>query len=336
MTANVAVVNRATNMACRIRSLTVAYRVEGRELPAVKDIDLDLPAGEITAVIGESGSGKTTLAMAMLNAVQPPGRIVDGAIDFEGIGDILSIKGRRLRHVRGQAVSMVFQTSQNSLNPLKRVGSQILDLARSHGIKDPRHVLREAKVLAERMSLDPERVLSSYQHELSGGMRQRIGIIIALALEPRVVLLDEPTTALDVLSQSEVLQILRDVQQERHFSALLITHDMGVVAELADRVAVMYAGRVVERGRTPDVLTHPQHPYTRALIRAIPRLTGDLSRAQPLPGLPPSLPTIPLEGCVFRHRCAYRMDVCSTAMPAPQSTEPDHSFACYLGGEFGD
>lgn len=336
MTLNLAVAAPSAEIACRIQRLTVAYRVEGRELPAVKNVDLDLPAGEITAVIGESGSGKTTLAMAMLNSVQPPGRIVSGTIDFEGIGDILATRGRRLRHIRGQAVSMVFQTSQNSLNPLKRVGSQILDLARSHGSKEPRRVLREAKALAERMSLDSERVLTSYQHELSGGMRQRIGIIIALALEPRVVLLDEPTTALDVLSQSEVLQILRDLQQERRFSALLITHDMGVVAELADRVAVMYAGRVVEQGRTSDVLTHPQHPYSRALIRSIPRLTGDLSRAQPLPGLPPSLPTIPQEGCVFRHRCAYRMDVCSEEMPQPRSTETDHYFSCHLGGEFDD
>lgn len=336
MTTNLAVVTPATELACRIRHLTVAYRVERRELPAITDVDLDVPSGEITAVIGESGSGKTTLAMAMLNAVQPPGRIVNGSIDFDGIGDILAMHGRRLRHVRGQAVSMVFQTSQNSLNPLKRVGSQILDLARSHGSKDPRRVLREAKAVAERMSLDPERVLTAYQHELSGGMRQRVGIIIALALQPRVVLLDEPTTALDVLSQSEVLQILRDLQQERRFSALLITHDMGVVAELADRVAVMYAGRIVEQGRTPDVLTHPQHPYTRALIRAIPRLTGDLSGAQPLPGLPPSLPTIPRVGCVFRHRCAYRMDICSDAMPQPQSIEADHTFSCYLGGKFSD
>lgn len=328
--------SRSTDLACQLRGLTVAYRVERRELTAVRDVDLDLPAGEVTAVIGESGSGKTTLAMAMLNAVQPPGRIVGGTIDFEGLGNILATKGRRLRHIRGQAVSMVFQTSQNSLNPLKRVGSQILDLARSHGSKDARGVLREAKALAERMSLDPERVLTSYEHELSGGMRQRVGIIMALALQPRVVLLDEPTTALDVLSQSEVLQILRDLQRERRFSALLITHDMGVVAELADRVAVMYAGRIVERGPTARVLTHPQHPYTRALIRSIPRLTGDPADARPLPGLPPSLRTIPAIGCVFRHRCPYRMEICDEEMPTPMSTESDHYFACHLGGQFGD
>jgi ABC-type glutathione transport system ATPase component len=203
------------------------------------------------------------------------------------------MNARRLRQVRGDQVSMVFQTAQNSLNPLKRVGSQVLDLARSHGHKDSKAVLREAAGLCARMSLNADRVLTSYQHELSGGMRQRVGIMLALVLKPAVVLLDEPTTALDVLSQSEVLQILRDLQRERRFSAVLITHDMGVVAELADRVAVMYAGRVVERGRTQQVLINPMHPYTRALIASIPRLTGDPSHARALPGLPPALTTIP-------------------------------------------
>lgn len=325
----------ATDIACSIRNLTVAYRVERRDYPAVKDVDLDIPSGEVTAVIGESGSGKTTLAMAMLNAVQPPGRIVAGSVVYATTGDVLQMSGKRLRRLRGNAVSMVFQTSQNSLNPLKRIGSQVMDLARSHG-HNPRATLCEAKDLCGRMSLDADRVLTSYQHELSGGMRQRVGIMLALVLQPDVVLLDEPTTALDVLSQSEVLQILRDLQRERRFTALLITHDMGVVAELADRVAVMYAGRIVERGRTPDVLTHPQHPYTRALIQSIPRLTGDLSQAVPLPGLPPSLTTIPVKGCVFRERCAFRMPVCDTEQPPLESVGPDHDAACYLHGLLDD
>lgn len=321
--------------ACSIRDLTVVYRVERRDFPAVKDVDLDIPSGEITAVIGESGSGKTTLAMAMLNAVQPPGHIAAGTITYPGLGNVLAMGGKRLRRIRGDAVSMVFQTSQNSLNPLKRIGSQVMDIARSHD-HDPRAALREARELCTRMSLDADRVLTAYQHELSGGMRQRVGIMLALVLHPEVVLLDEPTTALDVLSQSEVLEILRDLQRERRFSAVLITHDMGVVAELADRVAVMYAGRVVERGRTPDVLTHPQHPYTSALIHSIPRLTGDLTQAVPLPGLPPSLTTIPEHGCVFRDRCRYRMPVCDTVQPPMESAGDDHDFACYLGGLDGD
>jgi len=322
---------RVEQNACSIRGLTVVYRVERHEYAAVQDVDLDIPSGEITAVIGESGSGKTTLAMAMLNAVQPPGRIAAGSVVYPTAGDILRLSGKRLRRLRGDSISMVFQTSQNSLNPLKRIGGQAMDLARSHG-RDPRGTLREARDLCAKMSLDADRVLTSYQHELSGGMRQRVGIMLALVLQPEVVLLDEPTTALDVLSQSEVLQILRDLQRERRFSAVLITHDMGVVAELADRVAVMYAGRIVERGRTRDVLIRPDHPYTRALIRSIPRLSGDLSEAVPLPGLPPSLTTIPDHGCVFRARCAYRMPICDTVQPPLESVGPDHDSACYLEG----
>jgi peptide/nickel transport system ATP-binding protein len=183
------------------------------------------------------------------------------------------------------------------------------------------------------MSLEPDRVLTAYQHELSGGMRQRVGIMLALVLHPRVVLLDEPTTALDVLSQSEVLDILRALQREQGFSAVLITHDMGVVAELADRVAVMYAGEVVERGRTAQVLTNPLHPYTQALIQSIPRLTGDPREARPLSGLPPSLTTIPAEGCVFRHRCPYHPRIADHERPAMRRLEEDHWVACFLAGD---
>ncbi len=336
MTSRVANAGSITGASCAIRDLTVSYRVGGQEYPAVRDVQLDVPAGEVTAVIGESGSGKTTLAMAMLNAVQPPGRIVSGTVTYENVGDILALRTRRLRQVRGDHVSMVFQTAQNSLNPLKRVGSQVLDLARSHGHKDTRGVLREAAELCAKMSLNADRVLTSYEHELSGGMRQRVGIMLALVLHPTVVLLDEPTTALDVLSQSEVLQILRDLQRERRFSAVLITHDMGVVAELADRVAVMYAGRVVERGRTQQVLMDPMHPYTRALIASIPRLTGDPSDAHALPGLPPALTTIPLQGCVFRARCAYHPPIADTEVPVLQNMGGDHWVACHLAGHLDD
>ena len=336
MASNVAAAAPPTGASCTIRNLTVSYRIGGQEYPAVRDVDLDIPAGEVTAVIGESGSGKTTLAMAMLNAVQPPGRIVSGSVTYGNLGNVLSMDSRRLRHLRGDHVSMVFQTAQNSLNPLKRVGSQVLDLARSHGHKDAKAVLREAGELCTKMSLNADRVLTSYQHELSGGMRQRVGIMLALVLKPAVVLLDEPTTALDVLSQSEVLQILRDLQRERRFSAVLITHDMGVVAELADRVAVMYAGRVVERGRTQSVLIAPMHPYTRALIASIPRLTGDPSEARALPGLPPALTTIPAQGCVFRARCSYHPAIADTEVPALRNMGDDHWVACHLAGQLDD
>ncbi len=325
-------------VACRIRDLTVAYRLDQGEFAAIRDFNLDIHAGNITAVIGESGSGKSTLALAMMNAVSQPGRIVRGSVRYDGIGDVVQVQGDQLRRLRGPHVGMVFQASQSSLNPLKRIGAQILDLGRSHGYKDPRILLREAKTLALRMSLNPERVLSAYQHQLSGGMRQRVGIIFALVLHPKILLLDEPTTALDVLSQSAVLDIVRDIQRERQLTVVLITHDMGVVAELAERVVVMYAGRLVEQGAALEVLRESKHPYTRALIQAIPRLTGDVALAKPLPGLPPNLASIPTTGCVFRDRCPYRMDICDTDDPVLQSWggDRDHRFACHLGGVFDD
>lgn len=317
----------------RVRSVHVAYQTPGGRLDALRDINLDIDRGSITALIGESGSGKSTLAMALLNSVTYPGSIRSGSVEYDGIGDILQLDQERLRKFRGEYAAMVFQASQDSLNPLKRVGAQLLDLAKSHGRKDRRAVLREAADLAARMSLPAERVLRSYQHELSGGMRQRANLLFALALSPQVLLLDEPTTALDVLSQSQVLDIIRSVHEERGLTTLLITHDMGVVAELAQRVIVLYAGRIVEDAPAAQLLRMPQHPYTRGLIRAIPRLTGNLDDAQPLAGSPPDLREIPAVGCVFRHRCPLRRDVCEQVTPQLREVRPGHYEACHLEGD---
>ena len=323
--------------ACQVRGLSVSYRVDGRELYALRGIDLDIPQGEISAVIGESGSGKSTLALALMNAVSSPGKIAEGTVTYRDLGEITRMSPEQLRRIRGKSISMVFQASQNSMNPLRRVGAQLLDLARSHGMRDPRQVLLEAGTLARRMSLDPDRVLTSYQHQLSGGMRQRVGIIFALVLKPEILLMDEPTTALDVLSQSSVLEIVRSIQRERQLTTVLITHDMGVVAELADRVIVLYAGRVVEEASTGELLRHPRHPYTQALIRAIPRLTGDPKTAIALEGQPPALASIPMVGCVFRDRCPHRMAVCETQAPSLQTDEKiRHRFACHWEGASND
>lgn len=321
----------APGIACQVRDLTVAYHVDGRDLNALRDVALDIRQGKITAIIGESGSGKSTLALALMNAVAKPGRIVHGTVAYRGMGDVTRMRPEQLRRIRGKSISMIFQASQNSMNPLSRVGKQLLDLARSHRMPNPRDVLREAAALATRMSLDADRVLTSYQHQLSGGMRQRVGIIFSLVLKPDILLMDEPTTALDVLSQSSVLEIVRSIQRERQLTTVLITHDMGVVAELADRVVVLYAGRVVEEAPTAELLRRPRHPYTRALIRAIPRLTGDPAQAKALEGQPPSLASIPADGCVFRNRCPHRMDVCETVLPQ-FTTDADagmHRFACH-------
>ena len=312
-----------------IDGLTVAYRTELGELPAVADVTLELPAGSITGLVGESGSGKSTLALALLGAVQQPGRITTGSIIIEGVGDVAKLDDRSLRRARGSKIGYVFQAAQNSLNPLKTVGKQLLDLGRSHDVDDLRGLLREARALLDRMGLNAERVLDSYQHELSGGMRQRVGIMFALVLNAHLVVLDEPTTALDMISQANILEIIRDVHAERGLTTLVVTHDVGVVAEVTQRLAVMYAGRIVELGGTREVLAEPRHPYTRGLINAIPRLTGDVAEARALPGRPPTLATIPTTGCVFRERCPLRMPVCDETMP-PALTAPDgRSVACH-------
>jgi len=324
-----AIRTEADTATVRVRDLTVVYRTPDGELPAVKSANLDLRAGEITGLVGESGSGKSTLALSMLNGIRPPGRISGGSIEVEGLGDVTELGGKQLRLARGGTLGYVFQASQNSLNPLKTIGKQLLDLGRSHGVPNPKSLIGQARDLAEQMGMNAERVITSYQHQLSGGMRQRVGIIFALVLNAKVLLLDEPTTALDMLSQAAVLDIVRRVHQERNLATMIVTHDMGVVAELADRLAVMYGGRIVEDGPAREVLRAPSHPYTKALIRATPRIVGDIEFAQPLPGRPPDLTTVPRVGCVFRERCPLAMAVCAETEPALTEWEPGRHRACH-------
>ncbi|MGJ6966653.1 ABC transporter ATP-binding protein [Streptosporangium sp. G11] len=312
----------------RVNDLSVVYRTSAGELPAVSGIDLELVPGTITGVVGESGSGKSTLALSLLNAVQPPGRIRSGSVEIDGLGNVIELRGDDLRRARGRHIGYVFQAAQNSLNPLKTVGKQLLDLGRSHDIRDLRGLVKDAKDLLGRMGMDGARVLDSHQHELSGGMRQRVGIMLALVLNAHLVVLDEPTTALDMITQATILRIIKEVHEERGLTTLVITHDLGVVAEVADRLAVMYGGRVVEQGPTTEVLGAPRHPYTQGLIRAIPRLVGDIGEARALPGRPPTLGTVPSRGCVFRERCELRMDVCETEEP-PAVSRGEWIVACH-------
>lgn len=318
---------------CSIRDLTVTYRTDSGEYPAVQGVNLDIATNEITAVIGESGSGKSTLGLALLNGVTDPGKITSGTVSYPRYGNILGMKERDLRKLRGPVIGTVFQASQNAMNPLSRVAQQIIDLGKSHGYKNPRSLLVEAHALARKMSMDADRVLTAFPHQLSGGMRQRVGLILALILHPQILLLDEPTTALDLLTQSTVLEIVKAVHRERRLTTILITHDMGVVGEVSDRVIVMYAGCVVEQGPTSEVMRRPRHPYTKALTGAIPRLTGSRERARALKGAPPDLTNIPREGCVFRDRCAFRFETCDTERPLlrirPGLSE-DHLTACHL------
>jgi peptide/nickel transport system ATP-binding protein len=316
-----------------VRDLTVCFDTDRGEKPAVSHANLTLPAGCITGLVGESGSGKSTLALSLLGAVPPPGRITSGSVTMTGVGEVTSLRGAKLRAVRGGYIGYVFQASQNSLNPLKTVGKQLLDLGRAHDVDDLPGLIRRARELCSLMGMDGVRVLDSYQHQLSGGMRQRVGIIFALVLNAKVLVLDEPTTALDMLSQAAVLRIIARVHREIGLTTLIVTHDMGVVSELADRLAVMYGGRIVEDGPATDVLQSPSHPYTRALINATARVSGDVTRARALPGRPPDLVSIPTEGCVFRDRCAFAMDVCATVEPDLSSWSRDRRRACHADVE---
>jgi peptide/nickel transport system ATP-binding protein len=318
-----------SDAAVRVQDLTVAFSTPDGLLSAVSGVSMDLVRGQITGLVGESGSGKSTLALTLLNAVPDPGRVTAGSVTIDGLGDVLALKGRSLRRVRGAQIGYVFQAAQNSLNPLKPVGKQVLDLGRSHGVDDLRALLRKARSLLDDMGMNAGRVLASYQHELSGGMRQRVGIALALVLNAHVLILDEPTTALDMLTQASVMEIIRRVHAERHLTTLIISHDVGVIGDLADRIAVMYAGRIVEDGPTEQVLASPRHPYTRGLLTAMPRIAGDVQEARPLPGRPPDLSSIPRQGCVFRPRCPQAVATCAAAEP-PVTEIGDHRFACFV------
>jgi peptide/nickel transport system ATP-binding protein len=329
----------AAAVAVRVQDLTVTFPTPDGPLPAVAGVSLELAPGAITGLVGESGSGKSTLALTLLNAVPAPGHVASGAVSVDGIGNVLALRRAELRRVRGAQLGYVFQASQNSLNPLKQVGKQLLDLGRSHGVRDRRALLQRGRQLMDDMGMDAARVLASYQHELSGGMRQRVGIVFALVLNAHVLILDEPTTALDMLSQAAVLDIIRKVHREHRLTTLIISHDVGVIGDLADRMAVMYAGRIVEEGPTAEVLARPLHPYTQGLLTAMPRISGDIGAARPLPGRPPDLASIPRQGCVFLPRCPLATDGCAAAEP-PDTVLSDtglsdtglrgRRFACYV------
>jgi len=312
-----------------VRDLTVCFPTDKGELAAVSHANLTLAAGRITGLVGESGSGKSTLALSLLGAVPTPGRVTGGEVSIAGVGDVTKLTKAKLRRLRGGHIGYVFQASQNSLNPLKTVGKQLLDLGRAHDVENLPDLVKRARELCELMGMDGARVLDSYQHQLSGGMRQRVGIVFALVLNAKVLVLDEPTTALDMLSQAAVLRIIARVHREIGLTTLIVTHDMGVVSELADRLAVMYGGRIVEDGPAEEVLGSPSHPYTKALINATARVTGEIGRARALPGRPPDLMSIPAEGCVFRERCAFAMEVCASVEPELARWRDERRRACH-------
>ncbi|MBL8535429.1 MAG: ABC transporter ATP-binding protein [Betaproteobacteria bacterium] len=314
-----------------VRGLSTHFRTDRGVVRAVDDVSFDLAAGETLALVGESGSGKSATALSLLRLVpKPAGRIVAGEILFEG-QDLLALDERAMRGVRGNRIAMVFQEPMTSLNPALTVGLQVAEPAREHRAMTWTGALDVARGLLERVRI-PEAGgrMRAYPHQFSGGMRQRAMIAMALACRPRLIVADEPTTALDVTVQAQVLDLLKQLTTETGAALLLITHDLGLVARYADRVAVMYAGRVVETARVDALLSDARHPYSRALLACAPSLALDRGRRlEPVEGQPPDLAALP-PGCAFAPRCAHALSHCHASQPAPKAATPDHFFACVL------
>ncbi|MFY1636879.1 ABC transporter ATP-binding protein [Solwaraspora sp. WMMB335] len=299
-----------------VRGLRVEFDVPAGRLPAVAGVDLDLHRGEILALVGESGSGKSALAMSLVGLNRGPGTHISGEVDFNG-QNLVTASESQLRRVRGRHVAAVFQDALAALNPLHRAGAQVAEMIRTHQqVPRARAWQRAEDLLADVGIANPARNARAYPHQLSGGMRQRVMIAIGLANDPTVLIADEPTTALDVTIQAQVLATLKRLQAEHGTSIVLITHDLGVVAEVADRVAVMYGGRIVEQGTREQVLYAPQHPYTMGLLGSVPRVDGPVADRLPaIPGSPLTGVARP-SGCGFAPRCGYAHDACATAPPA--------------------
>jgi peptide/nickel transport system ATP-binding protein len=313
--------------ALEVTDLRTYYHTPRGPVKAVDGVSFDLLPGQRFGLIGESGSGKSTVALSLMRLIRPPGRIESGRILLDGV-DLLNLADEAMRQLRLAKIAMVSQGAMNSLNPVMRVKQQILDGFRSHGMGVPRKEddERVAGLLAQ-VGLRRD-VADMYPHQLSGGMKQRVSIAIAISLRPRVIIADEPTSALDVVVQRRVMQILRKAVEELDVAVVLIGHDMGLMAQFADHVGVMYAGMLVEVGSIREVFGQPQHPYSRVLMESLPSLDHK-SKFQTIKDLPPSLLNPP-SGCIFHPRCPFVMDRCRTEVPLLRETGTNHQAACHL------
>jgi oligopeptide transport system ATP-binding protein len=319
-----------------VEGLEVEFRTPDGVIRAVNGVTLSVERGETLAVLGESGSGKSVTAQAVMGLLDsPPAFVTGGSVRYRG-HDLLAAGDEERRRVRGRGMAMVFQDPLTALNPVFSVGFQLAEMFRVHEGAARREAAERAVGLLERVGIPSARErLGDYPHQFSGGMRQRVMIAMALALGPDLLLADEPTTALDVTVQAQILELLRDLQAETGMGLILISHDLGVAAEVADRVAVMYAGRVVETGPATEVLVAPRHPYTLGLLRSVPRGGGGGDgRLDPIPGAPPSLAAIP-SGCPFHPRCPFSTELCPTAVPPldPVPGAPGRHSACFYAEE---
>ncbi len=314
-----------------VSDLSVTFASQGGTVRAVDGVSFSLNRGETLGIVGESGSGKSVTAMAIMGLVKsPPGRIASGRVVFEG-QDLRTVSAETMRNLRGNGIAMVFQDPMTSLNPVLTIGRQLTEVMEVHQGLDATQSRRRAVELLDMVGIpSPESRLDDYPHRFSGGMRQRVMIAMAMACKPRLLIADEPTTALDVTIQAQILDLLRELQSELGMAMILITHDLGVVAGMADRVNVMYAGRIVEEGSTEAIFAHPRMPYTMGLLQSVPRLDRpDDTRLVPIPGLPPAGSAGPAR-CSFVPRCAFAADVCRQAAPTLRTVGEGHRVACWF------
>lgn len=314
-----------------VRDLWVEYHAPRGAVKAVRGASFDLYKGETLSLTGESGSGKTTLALSLIRLLPRSANVRKGQIIYRRDGqeyDVLSLDAGDLRQFRWKECAMVFQSALNAFNPVLRIWDQMYDTVKAHDHSEREEVRRRALDLLRLVQLEPERVINAYPHELSGGMRQRVLLAMSLLLNPQVIILDEPTTALDILTQRTIIDLLRKLKEELGFSMVFISHDLSLAAELADRVATMYAGRIVEVGNVYEVFYRPKHPYTLGLIKAVPTVTGGFQELVSISGSPPDLINLPT-GCKFHPRCLYAVERCREEEPELIPVSKGHLAACF-------
>jgi oligopeptide/dipeptide ABC transporter ATP-binding protein len=313
-----------------VKNLRTVFATSRGEVAAVDDVSFDLAEREVLGIVGESGSGKSVTALSIMGLLpKPPARIAAGSIGFDG-EDLLALSERGLRRIRGPGIGMIFQEPMTSLNPLFSIGNQLVETIRAHERLSPRACRARAVAMLAKVGIAaPERRLDDYPHQLSGGMRQRVMIAMALACSPKLLIADEPTTALDVTIQAQILELLLSLRDELGMAVIIITHNMGVVAEMADRVLVMYAGKIVERAGVDDLFEKPAHPYTRGLLDSIPAIDEVRVRLRTIPGMLPNPAALP-PGCRFAPRCAWQIAACAAAPPPLDSVgdAAGHQAAC--------
>lgn len=312
--------------AVKIENLTVQYKTDDGVVEAVNGIDLFIEKGKTLGLVGETGAGKTTTALSILRLIpNPPGKIVEGNIELDE-KNIFAYSEKEMESIRGNAVSMIFQDPMTSLNPVMTVGEQIAEVIELHEEIDKKGAMEKAKEMLEMVGIPGNRA-GEYPHQFSGGMKQRVVIAMALVCNPNLLIADEPTTALDVTIQAQVLDLMQKLREKYNTSTLMITHDLGIVAEVCDEVAIMYAGSIVEKGNLEDIFNNTKHPYTQGLFGSLPNIENRTEKLKPIPGLMPDPTNLP-KGCPFHPRCQYCQDICKTRVPAKTVLSDTHMVSC--------